>query len=122
MAFSHQDVIKAQAEQLAATRAEAVGQYEAGRLQEDADVTMAAANAIIEADAKLQALGTIARQLQASEQQLQQQPRGSQFGLNHAEQEVAKISGISEETYARNKQRMHQMKGEGYWSQGKVFK
>jgi len=120
MAYSHRDVIQAQAEHLAAQRARALSDYEVARLSEDNDATMNAADQIVEIDARAAALDRIAGNF-VRQQQQPQQP-GSRYGLSRDEVEVAKISGISEEQYARNRQKMHQMKSEGYWSQGRVFK
>ena len=117
MAYDHRSVIEAQYVQLNADRAAAVAAYEAGRVAEDQYETMSAADRVLEADQKLMALNRIADTFVASQQQ-----QANRFGLNRDELEVAKVSGISDEQYARNKQRMQRMKAEGYWDQGRVFK
>jgi hypothetical protein len=65
MAYSHRDVIAAQAESLAVQRARALNDYEAARLSEDNDGTMAAADQIVEIDARAAALSRIANNLAA---------------------------------------------------------
>jgi len=118
MAYNHRDVIQAQAEHLAAQRARALGEYEVARLSEDNDGVMAAADQIVDIDARAAALGRIAGNLAMQ----QQQPQGNRYGLSMDEQEIAKASHLTDEQYARNRQKMHQMKDQGYWSQGRVFK
>ena len=119
MAYSHQDVVRAQAEALAAQRARALNDYEAARLSEDNDATMFAADQIIEIDTRAAALSRIAGNLA---QQQQQQPQGNRYGLNRDEMEVAHglasgdrsmTNAQREETYARNKARYQQARASG---------
>jgi hypothetical protein len=119
MPFEHDQVIRAQFDRLAAERARVYGEYEAGRLNEDADTTMYAADKITEIDAKIGALNQIVSNFVAGQQRA---APANKYGLNKDELDVAKISGISDEQYARNKSKMESMKQQGYWSQGRVFK
>ena len=119
MAFEHRDIIKAQHDRLLSERARLLGELEAGRLNEDADATMYCADKIVEVDAKVAALNQIATAYVAGQQQA---APANKYGLNRDEVEVAKISGISDEQYAKNKSKMETMKNQGYWSQGRVFK
>jgi hypothetical protein len=122
MAFEHNAVIQAQWNQLAAERAQAVADYEAGRTAEDEYSTMSAANRLLDAEAKLTALDRVAGAYASQQQQHAQQQKYNPHGLSRDELDVAKISGITGEQYAHNKRRMQMMKDQGYWSQGKVFK
>jgi hypothetical protein len=122
MAFEHNAVIQAQWNQLAAERAQAVADYEAGRTAEDEYSTMSAANRLLDAETKIAALDRVAGAYASQQQQHAQQQQYNPHGLSRDELDVAKISGITGEEYARNKRRMEVMKGQGYWSQGKVFK
>jgi hypothetical protein len=119
MPFSYEDVIVSQAQNLDSERAQMIAELEAGRLSDDAYRTTEAAKRICQIDVERQQLNSYANQII---HQQQQQPRGSQFGLSRDEQEIAAISGISEQEYLANKQKMHAMKDQGYWSQGRVFK
>jgi hypothetical protein len=118
MAFEHRSVIQAQAERIAADRAEAVARYESGRISENEYETMDAANAILELDQKAAALDRIAQTFVNQ----QNQPRGNQFGLNQDEVDIANGIAGSDKTitneqrqqaYAANKQRLRQMRANG---------
>ena len=85
MAFNHEQIVRAQYEQLTSERARAMAELESARLREDEYGTMSAASAILEADQKLGALGNIAANLAAQ----QQQPPGNRYGLTHDEVEIA---------------------------------
>jgi len=128
VAYEHQQVIQAQAESLAAQRARALNEYEACRLSEDTDGTMAAADAIVDIDARAAALSRIACNLAASQQQ---RPQGNRYGLSRDEIEVAhglasgdrKLTNEQrEEAYARNKARYQQARRDGSYrdDQGRV--
>jgi hypothetical protein len=116
MAFSHRDVIVAQSENLEADRIKAVARYEHARVSEDNHETMAAADWIVEIDAKRAALDRIANQFVAAQQA---QPRQNAYGLSDTEVEIARNShsgGTAEqrlEQYARNKQRLQHMRATG---------
>ena len=118
MAFEHRSVIQAQAERIAADRAEAVARYESGRISENEYETMDAANAILDLDQKRAALDRIAQTFVNQ----QNQPRGNQFGLNQDEVDIANGIAGSDKTitneqrqqaYAANKQRLRQMRANG---------
>ena len=109
-------VIVSQAQNLDSERAQMIAELEAGRLSDDAYRTTEAARWICQIDIGRRQLNNYANELV---HQQQQQPRGNQFGLSQDEVEVAAISGISEEQYARNKHRMEVMKGQGFWSRGR---
>jgi hypothetical protein len=120
MAYNHDDVIRAQAEQLAAARADALGLYEAARIREDADGVMDAANRIIETDARLAALGQIANQFVAS----QQRPQGNKYGLSRDQIEIAEGIASNDRTlsaddrqriYAQNRNRLQHMRATGQY-------
>jgi hypothetical protein len=119
MAYSYQQILEAQYARIADDHAQAAAELESGRVSEDAYRVTSAADRILELDQQRAALDARAHGFITS-QQVQQQ--GNQFGLSRDEQDIAKVSGISDETYARNKQKMRAMKAEGYWDQGRVFK
>ena len=92
MAFDHKDVIQAQYQQIAADRAAAVGSYESSRLNEDSDGTMSAANAIIEADARLAALNRIANNLTAGSRQA---PLAGEDEMSRSDAALARHYGLT---------------------------
>lgn len=127
MAFEHQAVISAQYEQLSNERAQAVAEYEHGRINEDRYAVMAAADRIVEADARRAALDNIARAFVSQ----QQQPRGNQFGLNQDEVVIAHGIGGGdpsltdqerERVYAYNRDKLRHMRATGAYrdDQGSV--
>jgi len=118
MAFSYEQILHAQYEGLNEEEAQAIYDLEAGRHAEDAHRTTKAAHRILEIDKAREALERRASGYAASQQQAQ----SNRFGLSRDELDVAKASGISDEQYAVNKNRMQQMKAAGYWDQGRVFK
>ena len=125
MAYEYKAIIESQYEQQAATRAQAMADLEAARLNEDAYGTMDAANRIVDVDQKRAALDRIAHQYTASQQA---QPQGNRWNLSTEEMEIAKGShsgGTVEERieeYARNKQRYRQARADGSFrdDQGRV--
>jgi hypothetical protein len=110
MAYDHETVIRAQYQQLAADRAQALAEYEAGRIKEDDYETMSAANRILEADQKAMALDRIANQYVRSQQQ---GPQGNPHGLSDDEMDIAKGSHLTPEQYSKNKQKYQAMKSQG---------
>ena len=121
MAFKHDDVIAAQHQQLIADRAAAVATYEAGRVAEDQYETMAGADRILEADAKLAALNRIADTYVSAQQRAQPANR---YGLSKDEQEVAHglasgdrtmTNDQREQTYAQNRARYRHMRATGQY-------
>ena len=133
MAFDHKDVIQAQYQQIASDRAAAVGTYESARINEDTDATMFAANAIIEADARLAALNRIANNLVASNRQAplageDEMSRNDallarKYGLTGTQLSVAKgwtsDANLKDEdkvrTYIENANRYHGMRASGQY-------
>lgn len=120
MAYDHEAVIKAQYQQLANDRAQAVAEYESGRINEDGSSVMYAADRILEVDQKRQALDNIARNYVAS----QQQPQGNQFGLSRDEQDIAHGIGSGdpnltnqerERAYAHNKEKLRYLRATGQY-------
>ncbi|QOZ45441.1 hypothetical protein XH89_19585 [Bradyrhizobium sp. CCBAU 53340] len=99
-----------QAERIEAAHVEAVADMEAGRVANDADRVADAADRILVLDATRQALATRANRYFAD---LQQQPKGSQFGLSQDEVEIANASGLSEQEYAENRDRLRMMRATG---------
>jgi hypothetical protein len=118
VAFTYQQILEDKYARHQAEVAEANAQLEQGRLREDDYQTREAADRLNQLNLERRSLDEIANNFATS----QQQPQGNRFGLNRDELEVAKISGISDEQYARNKSKMESMKQQGYWSQGRVFK
>lgn len=131
MAYSHQDVVRAQAEALAAQRARALNEYEACRLVEDNEGTMAAADAIVEIDSRTASLSRIANNLVAPQRQapLQGEDEMSRsdaalarhYGLTGTQLAVAKgwtsDSKLTDEakvrTYLENANRYRQARRDG---------
>jgi hypothetical protein len=120
MAYNHESVIRAQYEQLAADRAQAVAEYEAGRVNEDGHSVMFAADRILEIDQKRTALDRIATNFAAG----QQRPAGNQFGLNRDEMDIANSIASGDQTitneqrqraYAQNKERLRYMRATGQY-------
>ena len=128
MAYDHRQVLQAQHELLTSQRAQHLAQYEASRLVEDDAQTMESADRILEADAKLAALGRIAQNYNAGQQSAPQQ---SQFGLSQSEREIAHASFPDrhdmppmsleerERAYAMQKNKLRQMKANGTYSDQK---
>jgi hypothetical protein len=108
--YNHEDVIRAQYEELQAEMARAHGEYESGRLCEDADSTMGAARRMIEIRQKLGALDNITTQYVASQQR---QPAGNRYGLNQDQVDIAKSCGLTDEEYARNRDKLARMRQDG---------
>ena len=128
MAFEHRAVIEAQYQKLAIDRAQAVADYEAGRMAEDDYATMSAADRIVEADQKRLAVDRIASNFIS---QQQQQSQGSRYGLSADEVSIARgIAGNDpqmsdderERLYAQNKERLRYMRATGQYrdDQGSV--
>jgi hypothetical protein len=98
VAYKHEDVMRAQHELLTAQKAQQLARYEAARLVEDDAETMDAADQILQADHKLAALGRIANNYVAGQQQQAGQQR-SRFGLTPAEQEIARLGPDKHKDY-----------------------
>src|ERR1700722_13156487 len=94
MPYEHNEVIKAQYERLAADRARAIGEYEASRLSDDSDNTMAWADNIVSIDAKLAALGNIARQANAGPRMPQARMPGRRVEIadEHGDKHVVQLT------------------------------
>ena len=121
MPYEHDQVIRAQYNRLAAERARAHGDYEAARLDEDADATMYAADRIVECDAKLGALNQIANTYIAGQSRAQ---AANKYGLSKDEVEVAHgfargdrtmTNEQREATYAQNKDKLRHMRATGQY-------
>jgi hypothetical protein len=120
MAYEHDAVIRAQYQQLAAARAQAVADYENGRTCEDEFTTMDAADRILQADQKRMALDRIATSYVASAQQ----QRANRYGLSPDELDIAhglasgddRMSNDQREaTYAANKEKLRVMRATGQY-------
>jgi hypothetical protein len=109
--YDHKDVITAQAKELAADRAQALVDYERANSFDDGAGVMAAADRIIEIDAKTTALNGIARNLVMQ----QAAPRGNRFGLTQDELDIAKSCRQTDEEYARNKDRLQYLRATGQY-------
>jgi hypothetical protein len=92
MPFDHDEVVKAQFQQLAAARAKALGDYESARISDDGEATMQAADAILEADARLNALDRVARNLHRERQPA---PMAGEDDLSHRDVALARKYGLS---------------------------
>jgi hypothetical protein len=128
MPYEHRDVILAQHNKLIAERARVVGAYEEARLSEDADGVMYSADKLIEIDARLGALNTIANNLVASQQQAQPSNR---YGLSKDEVDIARGIGSGdpklsnddrEKLYAEQKAKYQRQRATGEYrdDQGRV--
>ena len=128
MAFDNSAIIKAQYQQLQADRAQAYADLEAQRHAENEWGTMSAANAILEADAKLQALDRVANTYVAGQQR---QQSANKYGLNADEIAIARGNGSGdprltnddrERIYAENRQKLQRMRATGEYrdDQGRV--
>ena len=141
MPFDHDQVIQAQFQQLAAARAKALGDYESARLNEDADGTMNAADAILAADERLRALDRVAQNLvqerHAPLDGADDMSRGDvalarQFGLSGRDLSIAKnwttdpnlTDAQKVQTYLENRQRYQQARADGSYrdDQGRVMR
>ncbi|EHR03225.1 hypothetical protein [Bradyrhizobium sp. WSM471] len=120
MSYDHKAVIEAQYNRLAAERAQAVYEYEAGRTAEDEYTTMDAAGRILELDAKAAALDKVASNLLTQ----MQQPRGNAYGLSDDEVTIAKgISGGDDrltnedrlKIYAQQKEKLRYQRATGQY-------
>jgi hypothetical protein len=120
VAFTYQQILEDKYARHAAEVADANAELERARLQEDDYSTRAAADRLNLLHLERRSMDEIANNFAAGQQQAQ--VAASRHGLSAAEAEIAKISGISAEEYARNKSKMESMKQQGYWSQGRVFK
>ena len=92
MAYSHRDVIQAQADSLAAQRLRALNDYEAARISEDNDATMYAADQIVELDARAAALGRIAQNLAAGSRQA---PLAGEDEMSRGDAALARHYGLT---------------------------
>jgi hypothetical protein len=116
VSFSHTDVLIAQGESLETERGRALAEYEHARISEDGDRTMAAADRIVDIDARRAALDRIANHFVAAEQS---RPRGNAYGLSDDEMDIARNShgsGTVEDRvkeYAQNKARYQHMRATG---------
>jgi hypothetical protein len=127
VAFQYSQIVTAQAERLDAEQAQQIAELEAGRMSDDSDRTMWAAQRLLEIDAQRAALAQRANIMVA---QQQAQPRGNAYGLTDDEIAVAKAAhsgGSVDErirSYAEQKQRYQHMKATGAYddTQGRVFK
>jgi len=106
MAYTYEQILRSQYENIATEQAQQLAELEAGRLAEDAYRTTAAADRILELDKSREALDRRAQGYVASQQA---QPQGNAYGLSNDEIEVAKNShsaGTADERieeYAKNK-------------------
>lgn len=125
MAYSYEDILRAQYEAKAAEKAQALADLEAARINENAADTMDAANRIVDIDKSVGALDKITNSYLAGQRA---QPQGNRFGLSPTEVEVAhnSFSGAEpeekERSYAENKQKLQHMRATGAYrdDQGSV--
>lgn len=117
MAFDNAQVMQAKYQQLQIELAKANGEYESARLGDDADATLEAADEILDIGHRISQLERIAGDYQAAQQR---GPQGNPHGLTDDEMDVASISHLTPEEYAKNKRKMEVMKGQGYWQHGSM--
>ena len=125
MAYDHNAVIQRRWEVLESERLAAANDYESARLAEDEYSVMSAANRYEEAEQRIATLNRIAGNFATQQHRQAQQQQHNPMGLSRAEQEMARICGLSDQQYSANKDRMHRMKANGEIQgndQGKVFK
>ena len=103
------------------TYRESMSDYDLAMQEEDLNIQRAEANGDTEAartaSQALAALRVQKNEYIAMSQQhaasLRDAPQGSQWGLSAAESEAAKISGISEQEYSKNKSKLADMRRRG---------
>jgi hypothetical protein len=131
MAYSHDAVIQAQWQQLAAERSQAVSDYEAGRTAEDEFSTMTAADRILQAESKIAALDRVSAAYGQQQAAHAQQQRQNPYGLSDDERAIAHGNGQGdprlsnadrERIYAEQKARYQQARRDGSYrdDQGRV--
>jgi hypothetical protein len=118
MPYEHKDVIEAQWKVLAREREQAVLDYNQCNDFDDGDGVMAAANRIIDVDARRAALEGIARNLVMQ----QAQPQSNRYGLSQDELDVARSCNLSPEAYSHNKNLLQYRRATGQYrdDQGSV--
>ena len=135
MPFEHDAIINAQAEVLAARHARAMGEYESARQLDDGEATLAAADQLVEVQARIAALNLI-KQQQSNMQAMAQAAAPNRYGLSPEEIDIAHKSYTErgdrsdltrdqkEQLYAQQKAKLQHMKRTGEYSvdQGQVFK
>jgi hypothetical protein len=119
VAYTHEDVIRAQYDRLTSERARAAGDYESARIDEDVHGVMSAADRIVEIDARIGALGQIANNYIAGQQRAQPT---NKYGLSRDEIAIARGNGSGDprltnddrdRIYAEQKSRYQRMRSTG---------
>jgi hypothetical protein len=121
MAYTYEQILKAQYERIADTHAHLSAELEAARVSEDAYKVTEAADAILALDQQRTALDARAQSFVASQQQ---HARGNRYGLN--QDEIAIANGISggdanlsndqrQQIYSHNKQRLQYLRSTGQY-------
>jgi hypothetical protein len=128
MAYSYDQILNAQFENLDAASAQASADLESARHREDPHGVNEAANAILQLDLQRNALAVRARGFSAGQQQHAQEQPGSRYGLTPEQAEIARKSLVDRrdlppmtddqkyETYARNRAKYHGMLRDGSYS------
>jgi hypothetical protein len=128
MAYSYDQILNAQFQNIDAAQAQASAELEAARHSEDADRVNEAANAILALDLQRNALAQRAQGYAGQQRQAAQEQPGSRYGLSPEQAEIARKSLIDRpdlppmtddqkyETYAKNRQKYHSMLADGRYS------
>jgi hypothetical protein len=133
MAYSHDAVIQAQWQQLAAERAQATADYEAARASEDEYSTMAAAGRLLDSESKIAALNAVSAAYGQQQAQHAQQQRQNPFNLSKDEVDVSRTIGQGDpkltdhdrqRIYSEQKSKLARMRATREYddTQGRVFK
>ena len=128
MAYSYDDILASQFQNIDAAQAQAAAELEAARHAEDPHRVNEAANAILTLDLQRNALAQRAQGYSAGQQHQAQERPGSRFGLSPEQAEIARKSLVDRadtpplsddqkyEIYARNRQKYHSMLADGSYS------
>ncbi len=121
MAYSYEDILRAQYQRIADEHAQQTAELEAGRVGEAAYRVTAAADRILELDKSREALDRRAQQFVASQQA---QPQASPWGLSESEISIAHgIAGNDrslsnddrEKIFAEQKHKLRNMRATGQY-------
>jgi hypothetical protein len=120
MPYEYDDIVKTQFQQLAAKRAQALAELEAGNANDDPQAIMDAGERVLEFDNKMRMLG----RYQAQSQAQAARPAPNKYGLNDEEIDIARRSIVDsrvsddekQKVYSENKAKLRQMRATGQYS------